>query len=116
MFCPNIFANRYADFSPVNKKRLDGLGRLKITLLVKDVVSRAQRFVSFADRLAALEQRGGVPKRFAASFVAINKPDEQRRVSDASVQFIKDRKVLRNKPRFENQILRRVSGDRQLRC
>jgi hypothetical protein len=41
--------------------------------------------------------------------------DKQRRLSNMSVQFIDDRKILRNKTRLENQILRRISSDRQLR-
>ena len=85
VFGPNVLANRYADFFPVNKKGLDALSRLKIALFVKNIVSRQKGFVGFANWFAAFEQSRGVTKRFAAPFVAINEPDEQRRIADASV-------------------------------
>src|SRR4029453_13208273 len=69
VFRPNVFANSYADFFAVHKKGLDALSRLKISLLVKNIVSRQKGFVSFADRFAAFEQSRGVTKRFAAPFV-----------------------------------------------
>ncbi len=98
----------------MNKKRLDALSRLKISLFVEDIVSGQKGFVSFPDRLAAFEQSGGVTKWFAASFVTINEPDEQRRIADTSVQLCQQLQIFRNETRFENQILRRVSGHRQL--
>src|SRR5207244_7633305 len=70
VFRPNVLANRYADFFPVNKQRLDAFSWLKISLFVKDVVSRQKGFVSFANRLAAFEQSGGVAKWFASPFIA----------------------------------------------
>src|SRR5262249_352308 len=116
MFGPNIFANGYADFFSVDKKWLDVISRLEVALLVKNIESRQKWCVSFTDRLAGFEQSSGVTKRFAAPFVAINEPDEQRRVSDASVQLCQQFEIFRNEARFENEILRRISGDRQLRC
>src|SRR4051794_28006598 len=116
MFRPNIFANCDANFLSVNNEWLHRLGRLEISLLVENVVCRQKRFVCFTDWLAAFEQRGGVAEWFAASVVAIDKPDEQRRVSDASMQLPQQLQIFRNKARFKNQVLRRISGDRQLRC
>ena len=71
--------------------------------------------MSFPDWFAALEQSGGIMKRLAASFVSINETDQQGRVSHARVKLLEDLEVLRDKTRFENQILRRISGDGQLR-
>src|SRR6266404_6918124 len=115
MFCPNIFTNRHADFSSLQIKRRDAAGRLKITLLVEDVISGQKRFVSLADRFASLEQSSGVAKRFAAPLVAIDEPNQQGRLSDPGVQLLQQREILWNETRLENQILRRISGDRQLR-
>src|SRR5205814_8659710 len=42
VFRPNVLANRDADFSSVNNKGLDALGRLKISLLVENIVSWQQ--------------------------------------------------------------------------
>src|SRR5205823_6107874 len=69
--------------------------------------------VRFADRFAALEQSGGIVKGLAASFIAVNKTNKQSRVSDAGVKLIEDLEILRNKTRFEDEVLRRVSGNGQ---
>src|SRR4029453_346115 len=54
-------------------------------------------------------------KRLAASFVSIDETDEQGRVSHARVKFLENFEVLREKTRFEDQILRWISRDGQLR-
>src|SRR5438874_1623092 len=115
MFRPNIFTNGHADFFSPDINRLDLAGRLEVTLLVENVVGGQKGLVTFADRLAAIEQSSGVTERFSASLVTINEPDQQRRFSDASVQFLQDREILRNEARLENQVLRRISRDCQLR-
>src|SRR5262249_28541694 len=97
-----------------NIERLNALSRLKIPLLIENIVSRQERFVSFPDWFAPFEQSRSVTKWFAASLVAINEPDEQRRIADTSVQFLQQFQIFRNETRFENQILRRVSGHGQL--
>src|SRR6266496_1952427 len=114
MFCPNVLANCHADFFPVDVKWLNAVGGLEVALLVEDIISGQERFVYFADRLATLKQRSGVAIRLTASFVPINKPDQQRRLPDACVQLLQYREILRDEPRLKNQVLRRVSGDRQL--
>src|SRR5213595_4265156 len=53
-------------------------------------------------------------KWLAAPFVSINETDQQRRISDARVKFFQNTKILRDKTRFKNQVLRRISGDGQL--
>ena len=98
MLRPNVLANGDADSFPVNIERLDGLGRLEVALLIENIVGGQKRFVSFTDRLAPLEQRGGVAKRFAASVISIDESDQQRCVFNARVQFVQYREVLRNKP------------------
>src|SRR5437762_2886600 len=115
MFCPNVLTNSYADFFAVDFKRLDAVCRLEIAIFIENIVGRQKGLVRFTDRFPPLEQRRRVAKRFAPSFVAINEPDKQRRVSDSSVQFLQDCKILRNEPRLKNQVLRWISRNRQLR-
>src|SRR5881296_58032 len=115
MFCPNILANGHADFFAVDFKRLDAVCRLEIAIFIENIVGRQKGFVRLADRFAPLEQRRGVTKWFAPFLVAINEPDQQRRFSDASVQFLQDCKILRNEARLKNQVLWWISRDRQLR-
>ena len=67
----------------------------------------------FADRFAALEQSGGIVKGLPASFVSVNETDEQSRVSYARMKLIEDLEIFRNKARFEDEVLRRVSGNGQ---
>ena len=68
----------------------------------------------FANRRAAQEQSGGVMKRSAASFVSIDKSDQQRGLSDAAMEFVQNLERFRNEARFEDKILGRITGDRQL--
>src|SRR5437660_5436611 len=109
MFCPNILTDGHADFFSVDIKRLDAVGRLEIAIFIEDIVSRQKRLVRLTNRFALLEQSRGIAERFAVSFVAINEPHQQRRFSDASVQFSKQPNVLRKEPRLKNKILRRIS-------
>src|SRR5947199_7176630 len=53
-------------------------------------------------------------KRFAAPLIAVNKTDEQSRISHARMKLIEDLEILRDKTRFEDEVLRRVSGNGQL--
>src|SRR5262249_22446490 len=82
---PDIFADGHPDFFAIELERLDPTGRLEITILVENVVSRQKAFVGFANRFAVLEPGGSIMKGFSASFITINKPDQQRRFSDASM-------------------------------
>src|SRR5205809_1040693 len=52
-------------------------------------------------------------KRFAAPFIAVNETDEQSRVSHARMKLIEDLEILRDKTRFEDEVLRRISGNGQ---
>src|SRR5438034_1168212 len=115
MFRPDILAYGHADFFAVNLEGLDATGWLEITIFIENIVGRQKRLVRFAQRFSALEQGRGIMKWLAASFVAIHKTDEQRCFSDERVKFFQDRKILRNKTRFKNQVLRRISGDGQFR-
>src|SRR5438552_14730337 len=53
-------------------------------------------------------------KRFAAPLIAVNKTNKQRHVSHARMKLIEDLEILRDKTRFEDEVLRRVSGNGQL--
>ena len=71
--------------------------------------------MSLTNWFAALEQSGGIMKRLAASLISIDETDEQGRVSRPRMKLLEDLKILRDKTRFENQILRRIAGDGQFR-
>src|SRR5439155_10594014 len=69
-----------------------------------------------ANRLTCLEQRGGIVKRLAASFVTIDKADEEGRAREhPRVERLDYLEVLWNKTRFENEILGGISRHGQLR-
>ena len=54
-------------------------------------------------------------KRFAAAFVAIDETDEQRGAGQpCSCRCSQHLEILRNEPRFEEEILRRITGNGQL--
>jgi hypothetical protein len=54
-------------------------------------------------------------KWLAAAFIPIDETDEQGSGSHARVKAFENLKVLGNKARFEEEVLRRVSGDGQFR-
>src|SRR4030095_5158701 len=116
MFRPDVFADRDADFFSIQIERLDLFRRLKITVLVEHIVSWEKRFMRFANRLTADEQGSGVVKRPGAAFVSIDKADEQRGFPDAPMKFVQNLERFRDKTRFENKVLRRIAGDRELGC
>ena len=63
----------------------------------------------FADRLPGFEQSDRVMKWFSAPLVAIDKTNQESCASDPRMQLLEHGKVLRNKLRFENEILRRIT-------
>ena len=115
MFGPNILADRHADSFAVHVKRLNAAGRFEIAIFIENIVGRQKRLVRFAQRFAALQESGRVMKRLATSFIAIDKTHEQRCLADARVKFFQDRKILRDKTRFKDEVLRRISADGQFR-
>src|SRR5689334_17615883 len=115
MFSPDVLANRHPDPFAVNEKGFDALSRLKIPLFVKNIVRWQQGLVSFPDWFTTFEQSRGVTKWFSASVIAVHESHEQRRIPHARVQLCQQLQILRDETRFENQILRRVSGHCQLR-
>ena len=114
-FRPDILADGDAEFHPGDFDGRDDLRRLEIAILVEDIVSRQQRFVDFAEGLPAREDRGGVVEGPSGPGVDIDEPDDERHIADRRVQFLKNLQIQRNKARLEDEILRRVTGERQLR-
>src|SRR5882724_370190 len=55
-------------------------------------------------------------KRLALSCIPVNETDQQCRASYARMKLLQNGKILWNEPRFEDQILRRISGNREFRC
>src|SRR2546421_1800658 len=53
-------------------------------------------------------------KRAAAAFVPIDKPNEQRCLSEPPMKLVQDLERFRNKTRLEDQVLWRITGDREL--
>ena len=88
--------------------------RLEIAVFIEDVVGRKERFEGLANRLATLQQGGGVEERLSAPFVAIDIADEERCLANAGMQTPEQLQILRHKARFEDQVLRRITGGGEL--
>ena len=69
----------------------------------------------FLHRLIGLKQSCGVVEWLAAAFVPINETHQQCCFAQPFLQPIEHRQIFRNEPRFEEEILRRITGNRQLR-
>ncbi len=50
-------------------------------------------------------------KGFTASFIAIDKTDQQSRVANRIVQTVEHFEILWNEARLKDQVLRRITGD-----
>ena len=107
---PDIFANRHTNPATGDGEDFATLAGLEVTIFIKHIVGRQQRLEALAHRLAALEQGGGIEKWLPASFVSIDVTDEERNGSDAAVQALDYLQILRHETRFENEVLRRVTG------
>ena len=57
-----------------------------------------------------LEQGSSVVKRFAAPLVSVDETDQQTGTTDPRLQFFQDLEILRDELRFEEEILRRITG------
>ena len=66
------------------------------------------------DRFTRFKQGGGIVKWLAAAFIPIDETDEQGGGPHPRVKSFQNLKVLGNKARFEDEVLRRVSGDGKL--
>ena len=115
MFRPNIFANSHADFFAARIKRFGPTSRLEVAVFIEHIVSGQERLMGFANRFAFLEQSSGVMKRLAAPFIAINETDKQGHVPHPRMKLLEDLKILWDEARLKDEILRRVSGNGQLR-
>ena len=113
MFGPDVFANGDADFLAAKIERRDFARRFEVTIFIEDIVGRQKRLVRFLNRFAAFKKRSGVMKRFSGALVSIDKTDEQRRAAQARLQLVEHLEILRNETRFENEILRRITGHGQ---
>ena len=69
----------------------------------------------FAIGAPGLKQGGGIVKRFAAPLVSVDETDEQRGAADARLELFEDLEILRNELRFEDEVLRRITGNGELR-
>src|SRR5207245_4384361 len=106
----------HAKFFAAKIKWLDAAGRFEIAIFIEHIIRGEERLVCFANRFACFEQSGGIMKRLAASLVSVNETDEQRHFAHTSVKLFKDFQILRNKTRFEDEILWWIPGNGQLRC
>ncbi len=61
------------------------------------------------------KQCRGIVEWFAASLIPIDKTDEQGGCAQTTMEPFQRLKIFGNETRFENQVLRRVSGDREFR-
>ena len=115
-FRPDVLANRDADIFPRDAHGSRPSRRLEVARLVEHVVSRQQGFADFFHRRTAAQQGGDIAERTPRRFVVeIDAAGEQRHVADRAVEGVEAFERQRDKLRFENQILRRVAGDREFR-
>src|ERR1700683_126845 len=79
LIIPNVLANRQSAQIGANLEGVISLPRLKITIFVKNVVSRQKRFDSRGSNSAVLEQ-GGLVGHFAACgpFISARETDHHR--------------------------------------
>ena len=90
--------------------------RLEIAVLVKHVVGRQEAFAGDNGNLAPVAPCGGVEERPAlAGGVCLHEPDQRRDIADRGGDFRQRRFNIGDKAALEEQIARRISGDRQLR-
>ncbi len=75
MLGPNVFTDRDSDFRHAQEQRLDTMRRFEVAIFIEDIVGRQERFVSFGNGPACLEQGGGVMERFPAPPIAFDVTD-----------------------------------------
>src|SRR5207249_10361742 len=83
----------HSHLPPIHIKWHNASARLEITVLIENIISRQERLIRFTDRLGALEQSSSVMKRFTASLITIDKPDQQCGISDVRVKFLQESKI-----------------------
>ena len=113
MFRPDVLADGHADFRFAQRYRRRIAARFEVAVLVENIVSRQERFECFLDRRAGLEQRGGIVKWFSFALVPFDIADEQRRCAQSRLEFFEHLQILRDEPRLEDEVLRRITGDRK---
>ena len=69
----------------------------------------------FRDRRAWLEQRSRIMKRLSAPLVSVYETNEQPSATNTRLEPFQDLEILRNEPRFEEKVLRRVAGNGEFR-
>ena len=113
---PDVLANRDAEFVSVELKRRDGLGRLKITVLVENVVGRQQAFVRAPDDFPISQNGGGVAQRASGPLgIPVHVTDAQRNRADAPGGFGERGEIGLDKIPAQQQIARRVAAQEQFR-
>src|SRR2546423_12356850 len=88
---------------------------LKVTVFVENIVGRQERLESFLDRRTRLEERCGIVEWLPLSLVPLDVTDQQRRFAEPRLEFLEDLQILRDEARFEDEVLRRITSDRQFR-
>src|SRR5689334_11843443 len=115
MFRPNVLADRNPDAPTTESQRRNLRGRLEVPIFIEYVVSGQKRFVRSLRRLIGLKQSRGVMEWLTAAFVPINKTDQQCRFAQPFLKAIEHRQIFRNEPGFKEEVLRWITGNRQLR-
>ena len=109
---PDILADRQADFASVE---IDGgvfLSRLKIAVLVEDIVGREQHLRAGREDFPMLQKRHGIGRLASGlAFVAAHVADEQARLAGRRGEAFEHGEIVRDEPAFVQQIARRIAGD-----
>jgi hypothetical protein len=112
---PDVFAEGDPDFFPGDENGSNGGWRFKVAGFVKDIVGGKQGFERFLDGGVFLEDGGGVPERAAGLGMEIDVADHQGNGTDLGGEGVEGFQVRGDKPGFEHEVLRGVSGKGQFR-
>ena len=113
---PDVFADGDADLFAAEDQRHHAPRRLEVAVLVENIVGGQKRLVRFRNRRARLQEGGGIVKRLSPILVSIDETDEQTGAPNARLELVQDLEILRDEPRFEEQVLRRIAGNGELRA
>ena len=112
---PDVFADGDADLFAAEDQRRDAPRRLEVAILVENIVGGQKRLMRLRHRRAGLQEGGGIVKWLSAILVSIDETDEQTGAPDMRLELFQDLEILRDEPRLEDQVLRRITGNGKLR-
>jgi hypothetical protein len=108
---PDVLAKGDAEFAAIELEGRGAFGRFKITVFVKNVVSRKQALVRAPDDFSVLQNGGGVAERASGTFgIFVNATDAQGNGADAFGGFGGRGEIGLDEIGAQEQIARRVAA------